>query len=67
MFLRVALSTGVGSRRYFGSRKPRIPAILARTREDSWRWESSTEIVRPSRVSSWVCVRGNLWWFKGAR
>jgi hypothetical protein len=67
IFLRVTLSTGVGSRRYFRSRKSRIPAILARTREDSRRWESSTEIVRPSRVSPWVCLRGNLWRIKGAR
>lgn len=37
IFLRPALSIGVGSQQYFRPRKPRIPVMLARTREDSWR------------------------------
>ena len=51
-FLCTALSIVVGACRHFRSCRPRIPAMLARTREDSRRWESVTEIVHTSRVSS---------------
>ena len=56
VFLRLTLSICVGSRQYSRTHKPRIPVILARTQEDSWRRESSTEIVYTFRVSSRMCV-----------